>query len=99
MSKEPASEATMSEELSAIPQFADEAEALAFWEKHDAINYMDWADVKNVVLPTKKTVTETIALALPVDIMDCIKREARLRNMPYRGLIEAWLQEKVDGLK
>ena len=37
--------------LKPIPAFATEAEGRAFWESHDAIEYVDWSKAKRVRLP------------------------------------------------
>lgn len=90
MSNEP-----VSDELNAIPEFADEAEEQAFWENHDAVDYMHWTDAKNVVLPTSEPETEIVSLELSSQLVNAIKAAADSRNMPYHTLIEAWLQEKT----
>ncbi len=83
------------EELVAIPEFADEEEAQAFWEKHDAIDYLEWADVKPTVMPATGPATHAVTLVLPATLIDQIKVQAAARNMEFRELIEVWLKEKT----
>ncbi|MHB1590035.1 MAG: type II toxin-antitoxin system BrnA family antitoxin [Sulfuricella sp.] len=85
----------MSKQLKAIPQFANEAEERAFWEKHDSTDYLDWTKVQRVVLPNLKPTTKTISLRLPQHLLDSIKAAANSRDVPYQSLIKVWLQEKL----
>ena len=41
----------MSKQLKPIPNFANDAEEQAFWEKHDSTDYLDWTKAQRVVLP------------------------------------------------
>ena len=78
-----------------IPQFANEAEERAFWEKQDSTNYLDWTKARRAVLPNLKPTTRTISLRLPQHLLDSIKAAANARDVPYQSLIKVWLQEKL----
>lgn len=64
----------MSKQLKPVPQFANEAEERAFWEKHDSTEYLDWTKAQRVVLPNLKPTTKTISLRLPRHLLDSIMR-------------------------
>ena len=40
--------------------------------------------------------TRPVNLRLPVDLIDSLKREAQLRDLPYQTLIRVWLREQLD---
>ena len=40
--------------------------------------------------------TRPVNLRLPVDLIDALKREAELRDLPYQALIRVWLREQLD---
>ncbi len=85
----------MTNQLKAIPPFANEAEERAFWEANDSTGYLDWAKARSVVLPNLKPTTRTISLRLPQHLLDSIKAAANSRDVPYQSLIKVWLQEKL----
>jgi len=85
----------MSKLLKTVPEFANEAEERAFWEKHDSTEYCDWAQAIPVTLPNLKPTTKTISLRLPQHLLDSIKAAANARDVPYQSLIKVWLQEKL----
>ncbi len=78
------------------PEFKNEAEERAFWEKHDSSAYVDWTQAQLVSLPNLKPSTKTISLRLPEGLLDSIKIEANKRDMPYQSLIKAWLADDVQ---
>lgn len=79
-----------------IPEFASEAEARAFWEKHDSSDYVDWSRAHQASFPNLKPSTKTISLRLPEGLLDRIKIEAHKRDMPYQSLIKSWLADNVQ---
>lgn len=78
-----------------IPEFKNEAEERAFWEKHDSSDYMDWKEAQSVSMPNLKPSTKTISLRLPEGLLNSIKIEANKRDMPYQSLIKVWLTDDV----
>lgn len=85
----------MKKPTKAVPQFANEAEERAFWEKHDSADYLDWSKARQTFLPKLKPSTRTISLRLPQHLLDSIKVAANARDVPYQSLIKVWLQEKL----
>lgn len=78
------------------PEFKNEAQERAFWERHDSSEYVDWSLAKPARFPNLKPSTQTISLRLPVSLLERIKIEANKRDVPYQSLIKAWLAEEVD---
>ncbi len=85
----------MNKNIKPIPEFANEAEEQAFWQKRDSTEYLDWTKAQRVVLPNLKPTTKTISLRLPQHLLDSIKAAANSRDVPYQSLIKVWLQEKL----
>jgi CopG antitoxin of type II toxin-antitoxin system len=48
---------SQSKKLKPIPQFRDEAEERAFWERHDSTDYVDWDAAKRHALPKARPTT------------------------------------------
>jgi len=78
-----------------IPNFKNEAEERAFWEKNDSSDYINWKKAQSVSMPNLKPSTKTISLRLPEGLLDSIKTEANKRDVPYQSLIKAWLADDV----
>ena len=85
----------MKKQIKAIPKFANEQEERRFWEEHDSLEYVDWNQARQVVLPNLRPTTKTISLRLPQHLLDSIKSAAHARDVPYQSLIKVWLQEKL----
>lgn len=85
----------MKKQIKAIPKFANEQEERRFWEEHDSLEYVDWTQARQVVLPNLRPTTKTISLRLPQHLLDSIKSAAHARDVPYQSLIKVWLQEKL----
>ncbi|HEY3721333.1 MAG TPA: BrnA antitoxin family protein [Roseiarcus sp.] len=78
-----------------VPNFADESEERAYWERTDSTLHVDWSHAERVRLPNLKPSTTAISLRLPVHLLEAIKIEANKRDVPYQSLIKMWLGEKV----
>ncbi len=78
-----------------IPEFADEQEEQAFWETHDAIDYIAWTDAKNVEVPAHKALMQHVGLDLPAELVEAIAAKAMERDTSLNALIETWLNEKL----
>lgn len=79
----------------AKPRFRSEAQERKFWEKHDSSDYVDWSGARRVRMPHLRPSTISISLRLPVALLERIRIAANKRDMPYRSLIKAWLDDKV----
>jgi predicted DNA binding CopG/RHH family protein len=79
-----------------IPQFKTEEEERAFWEEHDATEYVDWSKAKKVTFPNLKPTTKTISLRLPEFVLDELKMLAHKKDVPYQSLIKIFLKDRID---
>ncbi len=79
-----------------IPKFKTEAEERRFWQTHSSIDYMDWSDAEEVVLPKLKPSTKTISLRLPESMVDELKLLANKRDVPYQSLLKIFLSERIS---
>jgi predicted DNA binding CopG/RHH family protein len=86
----------MGERRKPVPDLRDEAEARAFWERHDSSEYVDWNAAARVRFPNLKPSNRSISLRLPLDLLERIKIAANKRDVPYQSLIKVWLAEKVS---
>jgi predicted DNA binding CopG/RHH family protein len=78
------------------PDFENEAEERAFWEKNDSSDFVDWSKARLTSFSNLKPSTKTISLRLPEGLLDRIKIEANKRDMPYQSLIKVWLANNVN---
>jgi predicted DNA binding CopG/RHH family protein len=78
-----------------VPNFADESEERAYWERADSTDHVDWSRAKPVALPNLRPSTTAISLRLPVHLLQAIKIAANKRDVPHQSLIKMWLAEKV----
>lgn len=82
--------------LKPIPHFNTEQEERVFWESHDSTEYVDWSKACLVEFPNLKTSTQSISLRLPVDMLQRLKKQAMVMDVPYQSLMKIWLNEKLD---
>jgi predicted DNA binding CopG/RHH family protein len=85
----------MARALKPVPNFADESEERAYWERADSTDHVDWSRATMAALPNLKPSTTAISLRLPVHLLEAIKIAANKRDVPYQSLIKMWLAEKV----
>ncbi len=79
----------MSKNLKPIPHFKNEDEEREFWQTHDSTEYVDWSKAqRGVKFPNLKLTSRSIALRLPVNLVDRIKIEAHKMDIPYQALIK-----------
>lgn len=79
-----------------IPKFKDENEEMAFWDSHDATDYLDNFKPVKIDLSKLKFSTETISLRVPSYLLENIKELANEKDVPYQSLMKIFLAERVD---
>ena len=79
-----------------LPTFNSEQEEQDFWANADSADYVDWSQVRWVVLPHRKPSTQTISLRLPEHLVDSLKLLANKRDVPYQSLLKLFLAEQVE---
>lgn len=79
-----------------LPEFANEEEERAFWEKADSTDYIDWGRAARVRLPELRPSTATISLRLPEPLLEELKALANERDVPYQSLLKVFLAERLQ---
>ncbi len=80
----------------ALPVFKTEAEERAFWQTHDAADYLDLSKAQRVTFANLKPSTHSVELRLPAHMLEGIKNAANKCDVPYQSLIKVWLQDKLE---
>ena len=63
-------------------------------EDSASTDHLDLSGAVRVSMPNLKFSTETISLRMPVALLNSIRREANLNDIPYQSLIKMSLAEK-----
>lgn len=79
-----------------IPDFKNEMEERAFWEKHDSTEFLEWKNAKPATLPNLKKSTKSISLRLPADMLERLKVKANAMDVPYQSYIKMLLQKELS---
>ncbi len=83
---------TMAKRTDNLPRTADELERLAdYYAAHDTGDEMEggeWIEPQPMV---------TTSLRLPADVLDQLKRQARLRHVRYTTYVRSVLEQVADG--
>ncbi|HLA63068.1 MAG TPA: BrnA antitoxin family protein [Rhodothermales bacterium] len=79
-----------------LPTFDSERDEQDFWADADSVDYIDWSQARQVVLPNLKPSTRTISLRLPEHLIDSLKVLANKRDIPYQSLLKLFLSERVE---
>lgn len=78
-----------------IPKFASEDAERRFWAKHDTVDYFDWRQSVQPVLPDLKPSTTAISIRLPVSMLEELKSLANEQDVPYQSLLKVYLAERL----
>jgi len=73
-----------------------EEEVAAFWAKENITEHLDMSKAKRASFPNLKPSTQTIAIRLPVWLLENIRQRARKQDVPYQSLIKIMLAETVS---
>lgn len=87
--------AKRAKKLKAIPEFATDEEAGAFWMTHDTTDYLDWSKARRVTFPNLRPSTATISLRLPQGLLNELRTLANERDVPYQSLLKVFLADRV----
>jgi len=79
-----------------LPDFKNEDEERAYWDKFDLSEYASKADMVPVYFPNLKPTSESISLRMPRYMLTSIKERANSIDVPYQSLIKKYVD---DGLK
>lgn len=78
-----------------IPNFKNEDEERAFWEKVDLGDYFDPADFEKTSFPNLKPTTRPISIRIPEHLLNRVKERANETNVPYQSLIKEYINKGV----
>lgn len=76
-----------------LPEFKNEDEERAFWQKIDLSHYYDAKDLENVSFPNLKPTSRPISIRLPEYILLRLKEKANEINIPYQSLIKEYIKK------
>jgi predicted DNA binding CopG/RHH family protein len=79
-----------------IPKFNTEVDERKFWQQNDSMEYIDWADAEEAVLPRLKPSTRKISIRLPESMIEELKVLANKRDVPYQSLLKIFLSERIN---
>lgn len=78
-----------------LPEFNSEDEERRFWVTADSTEYVDWSAMKRTKLTNLKSSVRTIALRLPVWMIEDLKILSNRRDVPYQSLLKVFLAERL----
>ena len=78
-----------------IPDFKNEDEERRFWSTADSTEYVDWPSGRRKKFVQLKPSLRTIALRLPVSMIEDLKVLANRRDVPYQSLLKVFLAERL----
>src|ERR1700733_8848380 len=78
-----------------IPKFKSEDQERKFWDTADSTKYVDWSRGTRKKLIGVKPTLRTIALPLPVAMIEDLKLLANQRDVPYQSLLKVFLAERL----
>jgi len=81
-----------------IPKFTTEDEEFKFWSKLDLSEYFTSSDFKHFDLNeflkyTQKEKTRRITMRLPEKLIEKVKNQASLLDVPYQSLMKIYIQQ------
>jgi len=77
--------------LKKVPSFKTEQEERDFWQKADATEYVDFANLEKWTFPNLKLTTKPVTIRIPETIIERVKIQANKADMPYQTLIKQYI--------
>jgi predicted DNA binding CopG/RHH family protein len=78
-----------------VPEFKNEDEERAFWEKVDLAEHFEASDFEHVSFPNLKPTTRPVSIRLSVADLNRVKERANETNVPYQSLIKEYIHKGV----
>ena len=78
-----------------VPQFKNEDEERAFWDKVDLSDHYELEDFEKVSFPNLKATTKPVSIRIPERILNRVKERANETNVPYQSLIKEYINRGV----
>lgn len=85
----------MNKHLKKLPNFKNEVEEREFWDTHSSVDYYDWSQAQNVLLPNLKPTSTSISIRIPNYVLARLKQEANSINIPYQTLMKQYIAKGV----
>lgn len=85
--------------LNKLPKFKNITEEADFWQTHDSVEFVNWAEAKLATFPNLKPSTKTISLRLPENLLNDIKVLANKKDIPYQSLIKVLLSHGIHAFQ
>lgn len=78
-----------------LPKFKNEDEERKFWYKLDLSKYYEPEDLEEVSFPNLKPTTRPISIRVPEYLLNRVKEEANMLNIPYQSLIKQYIHKGI----
>ena len=78
-----------------VPDFNNEDEERAFWDKVDLSKHFEAEDFEKVSFPNLKPTTKPVSIRIPEHILNRVKERANETNVPYQSLIKEYISRGV----
>lgn len=82
--------------LKQIPNFKNEDEERAFWDRADSTEYFDWSKARHVIFPNLQLTKKPISLRITESLLARVKMLANKKDMPYQTLMKQYISKGVD---
>lgn len=82
--------------LKQIPNFKNEDDERAFWDKADSTEYFDWSKARHVIFPNLQLTKRPISLRITNSLLAKVKMVANKKDMPYQTLMKQYISKGVD---
>lgn len=82
--------------LKQIPNFKNEDDERAFWDKVDSTEYFDWPKARHVIFPNLQLTKRPISLRITNSLLAKVKMVANKKDMPYQTLMKQYISKGVD---
>ncbi len=76
----------------AVPQFANMAEEVKFWEEHQIAMRL----MQSSLVGTDTNESTTITLRMDPRMLSRLKRLARQRYLNYQSMLKQWVAERLE---
>lgn len=86
----------MNKKLKQIPNFKNEDEERAFWDKADSTEYFDWSKARHVIFPNLQLTKKPISLRITESLLARVKMLANKKDMPYQTLMKQYISKGVE---
>ena len=86
----------MNKKLKQIPNFKNEDDERAFWDKADSTDYVDWSKARRVIFPNLQLTKKPISLRITESLLARVKMLANKKDMPYQTLMKQYISKGVE---